>query len=106
MLDGLKFSLFHNQFPVASLQECFTPLVVSSGQPIRVIFLSAVLIKSLLPHPVGARSRSWLIIGIFQMAFFVLCVDRSVFVSFAYTDFSLFTEWYAFSIPESFLLLQ
>lgn len=82
MLDGLKFSLFHHQFPVASLpfpvsymQECITPLVVFPGRPIQVIFFSAVLIKILLPHPVGARSRRWLVIGIFQMAFFVLCVD-------------------------------
>lgn len=120
MLDGLKFSLFHHQFPVASLpfpvsymQECITPLVVFPGRPIQVILFSAVLIKSLLPHPVGARSRSWLVIGIFQMAFFVLCIDLSVFVSFAQTDFSLFTErgmllafqslFYYYSNPEAWI---
>lgn len=69
MLDGFKFSLFHHQFPVASFpfpvsyrQECVTPLVISPGRPILVIYFSLLfnqdpspascwsLIKKLVDH--------------------------------------------------------
>lgn len=75
-LDGLTFSLLHHhQFLVAFLpylvscmQKCPISLVVSKAAHKKWLFF-LFWIKIVLPHPVGARLRSWLITGIFQMLF-------------------------------------
>lgn len=110
ILEGLIQSFpssVSSGFPPISqpcVQECIASLGSFCADQSKWCFSLVVLIKILLPHPVGAWSRSWLNIVIFQNG---LCsgVLISLWALLSQILVCLWREWYTFSIPDSLIMI-